>query len=184
MNWEAVSAVASTLIALAALVFSVVSFQRQQNRAAEQQADAQALAVASVKPLLWVHGQSFIDLKTILLRNYGLGPAVLRRVEFSKEGHPVTNRVADLFDLRIPGEQSKIFWETFDAIRQNRAIPAQGEIRLLWQSLGHLMGQGVEELEGLALLAEWQEQRSGVRVFIEYEDILGNRLQPIDFTFR
>lgn len=183
MNWEAVSAVASAIIALAALIFSVASFQRQQNRATEQQAAAQALAVAGVKPLLWVHGQSFINLKTILLRNYGLGPAILRRVEFSKEGHPVTNRVVDLFDLSIPGQRSRIIWETFDAIRENRAIPAQGEIKLLWQSLDHLTDQGIGELEGLALLAEWQKQRSGIRVFIEYEDILGNTLESVDFTF-
>jgi len=176
MTWPTIAAVASALIALAALVFSVISFQNQQARAAAQQR-------ASIKPLLWIHPQRYRDRKALLLRNYGLGPAIIRRAGFMREGHAATNRIVELFDLRTPGGPSRsIVWETFDTVERGRAIPAQGEIVLIRQSLEHLVGQGIEESEGLRLLEAWQQQRTGIRVTIEYEDILGNTLEPLDFT--
>ncbi len=173
MTWGTIAAVASAVTAVAALVFSVVSFQRQQVRAALQQRQ-------SVKPLLWIHPHQYLDRKALFLRNYGLGPAIIRRAEFTRDGHVVTNRIVELFDLRAHG--APIVWETFDTVAPGRAIPADGQIILIRQSLEHLMGQ-VEEAEGLRLLESWQQQRRGIRVFIDYEDILGNAIEPLVFTF-
>lgn len=185
MNWATVAAVASALIALMALVFAVVSFARQQARADAQQAMAQALATASVKPLLWIHPQRYVDRKALFLRNYGLGPAIVRDVRFMRNSQSATNRIVDLFDLRLPHEPARsIVWETFASVQPGRAIPTQGEITLIKQSLGHLVGQNIERSEGLRMLESWQEQRRGIRVLIHYEDILGNVMEPLDFTFR
>jgi hypothetical protein len=75
-------------------------------------------------------------------------------------------------------------WETFDAVPPRRAIPVEGQITLIRQSLGHLVGQGMDESDGLRLLSLWQEQRRGIRVVIAYEDLLGNEMEPLDFTFQ
>lgn len=185
MTWATVAAVASALIALTALVFSVISFERQQRRAAAQQAMAEALATASVKPLLWVHPQRYIDRKALFLRNYGLGPAIIREARFMRSSHSATSRIVDLFDLRLPHEPARsIVWETFSSVQPGRAIPAQGEMTLIKQSLEHLQGQSIERSEGLRMLESWQEQRRGIRVLVHYEDILGNVMEPLDFTFR
>jgi hypothetical protein len=178
MNWATVAAMASALIALSALLFSVVSFRRQQARAEE-------LARASVKPLLWIHPQRYVDRKALFLRNYGLGPAIIRDAKFMRDSQLSTNRIVDLFNLRHPDEPARsIVWETFASVQPGRAIPAQGEITLIRQSLGHLLAQNIERSEGLRMLASWQEQRRGIRVLIHYDDILGNEMKPLDFTFR
>lgn len=70
---------------LAALIFSIVSFSRQQDRADKQQARAEKLTVDSVKPLLWIQGQNYIDLKSVQLRNHGLGPAIIKLARFDKK---------------------------------------------------------------------------------------------------
>jgi hypothetical protein len=171
MTGATVAGIASAVIALLALIFSVVSFARQQARAAVQQR-------ASIKPLLWIHPQRYVNRKALFLRNYGLGPAIIRRAEFMRDGRAATNRIVELFEL-----PRSFMWETFDSIEPRRAIPAQGEITLVLQSLEHLMRQGIEEADGLRLLETWQQQRHGIRVVIEYEDILGNAIEPLSFTF-
>jgi len=173
-DWQTVAAVASSAIGLAALIFSIVSFQRQQLR-------AERLAVASVKPLLWLQRQGYVDMKSILLRNYGLGPAIIKQARFSKGGRS-TNKLVDLFDIRAPGRPSEgIMWETFVNLPEKRAIPAQGEVVLVKESLEHLTGQGIDSKTGLALLAQWAKQAAGIEVDIEYADILGNRMEPLTF---
>jgi hypothetical protein len=52
MDEQSLMAIASVIIALAALIFSIVSFSRQQDRADKQQARPEKLTVDSVKPLL------------------------------------------------------------------------------------------------------------------------------------
>ena len=74
------------LIALAALVFSICSFQRQQSRAERH-------AVANVKPLLSMKSLKYDDHKAIKLMNYGLGPAIIKRAVFSKDGKSTDNVV-------------------------------------------------------------------------------------------
>jgi hypothetical protein len=160
VDWGAVAAVASAVVAVAALVFSVLSFRSQQ-RWAERNARA------AVKPFLWTKPQTYIDLKSIVLRNDGVGPAKITRATFTK-GEKASSRVVDLFDLHIP------YLETFTGVSAGRVIPPQGEIMLLKQSLGHLEGQGIKRNEGLALLQEWQSQRTGIHLSIEFEDIYGD----------
>ena len=58
MDEQSSMAIASVIIALAALIFSIVSFSRQQDQADKQQARAEKLTVDSVKPLLWIQGRT------------------------------------------------------------------------------------------------------------------------------
>ena len=118
MTAEILVNVSSVVIALAALIFSIVSFKKQQDRAGLH-------ASASVKPLLSIKSQKYIDLKSIRIVNYGVGPAVIRKAEFRRgpQARP-TDKIVDLFTLNI-------VWESFVNVPPNRAIPAQGEIVLV-----------------------------------------------------
>jgi len=169
MNWEVLASISSSIIAFAALIFSVASFRRQQAR-------ADLFARASVKPLLSIKSQKYIDLKSIRIVNYGVGPAVIRKAEFrrSREGEP-TNKIVELFNLDIT-------WESFINVPPNRAIPGQGEILLVKESLTHLLGQGYDDKTALAILAQWQQQKAGILVHIEYEDIYGNLMATLEET--
>jgi hypothetical protein len=164
---EIIASICSVIIAFAALIFSIVSFKRQQDR-------ADTYARASVKPLLSIKSQIYDDLKSIRIVNYGVGPAVIGKAEFRRgsEGVP-TNKIVDLFNLNI-------VWESFVNVLPNRAIPAEGEILLIKASLAHLRGQGHDEKTALAILDQWQRQKTGIFVRIEYEDIYGNPMIPLD----
>lgn len=169
MTAEVVISIASLMVALAALIFSILSFNRQQDR-------AEIHARASVKPLLSIRSQTYTDLKSILLFNYGVGPAIIKKAEFRRgpEGPP-TNSIVKLFALDIT-------WESFVNVVPNRAIPAEGEIVLIKQSLPHLQSQGFSQDEALSLLHRWQQQKTGIVVRIEYEDIYGNKMLALDET--
>jgi hypothetical protein len=167
MNAQVFVTAAAAIVALAALVFSVFSFSRQQRR-------ADIHARASVKPLLSIRSQNYDDRKSIRIVNSGVGPAIIKKVEFRRGPHgPPTNKLVDLFSLPI-------VWETFVNVPANRVIPAEGEILLIKQTLDHLRGQGNDEKKALALLDQWKTQKTGIHVHIEYEDIYSNAMTPVD----
>lgn len=169
MTTETVIGVASLVVAFSALIFSIVSFNRQQDR-------VEVHARASVKPLLSIKSQTYKDLKSIQLFNYGLGPAIIKKAEFRRgtEGPP-TNKIVELFALDI-------VWESFVNVVPDRAVPADGEIILIKQSLSHLQSQGYTQEEALSLLRQWQQQKMGIVVRIEYEDIFGNQMPMLEET--
>ncbi|MCA1853971.1 MAG: hypothetical protein LC647_16750 [Beggiatoa sp.] len=108
--------------------------------------------------------------------NYGVGPAVIRKAEFrhGPQARPA-DKIVDLFTLNI-------VWETFVNVPPNRAIPVQGEIVLVKESLAHLRGQGYDEQAGLSILNQWQLQKTGILVHIEYEDIYGAPMPLLEET--
>ena len=169
MNAEITINIASLVVALAALMFSIISFNHQQDR-------AELHARASVKPLLSIQSQTYTNLKSIRLFNYGVGPAIIKKAEFRRDSKgPTTNRIVELFTLDI-------VWESFVNVVPNRAIPAEGNIVLIKQSLSHLQSQGYTQETALALLNQWQQQKKGIMVRIEYEDIYGNQMPVLEET--
>jgi hypothetical protein len=177
-DWTAVAAITSAVIALIALGFSVVSFQRQTKAANE-------VAHANVKPLLYIHRLRYKDHKALILRNHGLGPATIVEAAFSRTAEKTTHNIVKLFDLRHPDRpQARIVWQTFDSVEPHRVIPRGGEIVLVRQSASHLMRVNkISEPQALGLLCQWQEQRKGIHVHISYTDVLGQDMEPLDFTF-
>ena len=167
MTTEIIVSAASLIVAFGALLFSIVSFNRQQKR-------AEAHAKASVKPILSIRSQSYIDLKSIRLINNGIGPAIVKKAEFRRnpEDDPKTS-IVELFNLPI-------IWETFVNMTPNRAISAEGEVVLIKISLRHLKSQDIAQDEALSLLREWQRQKTGINVRIEYEDIYGNQMPILE----
>ncbi len=162
---ETVISIASAIIALTALGFSIYSFKSQQARAERH-------AVANVKPLLSMKSLNYVDHKAIKLMNYGLGPAIIKRAVFSKDDNS-TEGLVDLFQIDIEK------WERFQNLPNDLAVPAQAEIVLIEQTLGHLVNQGHREDDAYALLSQWRDQKSGIDVYIEYQDIFGNTMAPL-----
>lgn len=166
MDWAAVGAVVSAAVAVAALVLSVLVFRSQQ-RWAERN------AWANVRPFFWMKLQTYVDLKSIILRNDGVGPAVITGATFTKDNKS-TSRIVDLFDLDIP------YWETFTTISPGRVVPPRSEIVLVRQSLDHLEGQEIDHTKGLAILKSWQDQRAGIHVRVEFKDIYDNAMKAYE----
>lgn len=166
LDWDLIAALSSAVIALAALLFSVFSFKRQLQR-------AEAYERASVKPLLSMRSQNYLDHKSIRVANYGVGPAVITDAAFTRHpGDEPTSRVVELFDLPI-------VWQHYVNLPEGRAIPAGGEVVLVEQTLDHLLDQGIDREKALAILADWRAQKHGIRVQIAYQDIYGNPMPPL-----
>ena len=75
-------------------------------------------------------------------------------------------------------------WERFVNVSPNSAVPVQGDLLLIEQSLEHLQRQGIEEAAGLKLLGDWQKEKKGIEVYIEYEDIFGRKMEPLKETLK
>jgi hypothetical protein len=59
-------------------------------------------------------------------------------------------------------------------------VPPQKEIVLVKQSLNHLLGQGIDASQGRDILKDWQSQRRGIEIRVEFEDLYGNAIQPYE----
>lgn len=172
----ALATAGSTLAAIAALIFSMVSFRRQQLRADAQQLRAERLSIDSVKPLLWIATQSYVDMKSIQIRNHGLGPAIIESASFEKNGKS-TSHLVELF-----ANLGAASWITYVDLPPKLVIPAGSHLLLVKQSLEHLLNQGMNDADAIKLLEQIQNQKKGIKVFIIYFDIFGNKMAPVDFT--
>lgn len=176
LDWSSIAAVSSAVIALAALGYSVFMFNSQQNRAEEH-------AQANLRPILTIRTQAYANRKAIILRNVGVGPAVITSATFSKEGKP-TNNVVELFEeLPIP------YWETYINLPDGTVLPAQEDSILVLQTSRHLMDADVQGVEitkerALEILEQWDEIKSGIHASIKYEDVLGNTQNAVDLTLK
>ena len=176
MDWNTVAAISSAIIALIALGYSVFTFKSQQDRAEEH-------AKANLRPILTILTQEYTNQKAIILRNVGIGPAVITNATFSKDGK-ATNNVVDLFEeLPIP------YWETYLNLPPGTVVPAQEDAILLLQTSEHLMDAHLQEVEitrdeALEILRQWDNRKTGIQVSIEYKDVLGNPQTKVDLPLR
>jgi hypothetical protein len=164
MDW-----IASALIALVALGFSVFTFYKQQGR-------AERLARGNVKPILFIDRQRYPHLKSIILMNRGVGPAIIVAAQFTRNSRS-TKKLVELFDRDI--------WERFRVdLPVGYAIPPLGDVILAKASIEHLVKEkGYSETEAIDRLRQWQMEQNEVVVHIEYEDILGTRMVPLIHRF-
>ena len=176
VEWSTIAAISSAVIALVALVYSVISFNKQQRRAEQH-------AQANMRPILKIRTQKYVNRKAIILRNVGIGPAIITNATFSKECKS-TNKIVDLFEqLPIP------FWEKFINLPDGTVLPAHEDSILVLQTSGHLTDANVQETsitndQALDILKRWDRIKSGIHVSIEYEDVLGNTQDSVDLTLK
>lgn len=167
IDWQVVSGVSSAVIAFTALWFSIFSFHTQQERADRYQ-------LASVRPILKVRTQKYINQKSILIINSGVGPAIIKKALFTRGEHS-SNNVVELFDLNV-------VWDTYMNLPDDTALQQQENIELVKLTAVALEKGGKSKDVALQILAQWQEQKEGIHMYIEYEDIYGNAQDPINTT--
>lgn len=167
----------SAFAALAAVIVAVCSERRNQRRFDEQLRESRELAQANVKPLLAVSSQTYADLKSVRLTNRGIGSAIITKVEFSR-GQQRTTDLVDLFQIN----ERPFLWETFRRLPNRYFVAPSDTIYLVKLSAPHLRQQGLSEQEAGSILAQWQQQKSGIHVLLEYEDVLGNPQPACDET--
>lgn len=175
MNVNVIHTIASVLTAIVALVALIVAFfveRRNQARFEEQLRQSRDTAKANIKPLLIISSEVFDDVKSVRLINRGIGTAIITRVEFSRCEQRTTNLV-ELFQIN-----GQFKWETFRRLPATNVFISPNEtIDLVRLSAQHLQTQGISIEDTRSILKQWQQQKSGIRILLEYEDVLGNR-QP------
>ena len=174
---QVVAGVASTLVAVTALYMSFRSERRSQLRFEDQLQQSREIAAANLKPLLIIRSQTYVNRKGITLVNGGVGTAVITDIEFSKDGRS-TRHLVELFDL-----EAGYMWDTFWRFSGRKYYLRAGEkYQLVEMTVDGLLRQGCTEDQALKLLARWQKQKSGIKVRVEYEDLLGNSVEPYSDT--
>ena len=116
-------------------------------------------------------------MKAVQLRNHGLGPAVIKLARFERDGVSTDNLV-ELFSA----VESTAAWATYVDLPPKRVVAAGADISLIKQSLEHLLNQGVSDASAAGILNRIQETKEDIKVHIEYFDIFGNDMEPLDFT--
>jgi len=174
-----IASVASVVVAIVALFVAFRVERRNQLRFEEQIKQSRDIAIANMRPLITVRSQIYINHKGITLSNFGVGTAVITNIEFEKDGYS-THNLVELFDL---GTEFK--WDTFWKFSGDKYIlSADGKYQLVKLTSENLVEQGWSEEQAIELLSKWQEQKSGINVRVEYEDLLGNTLEPYITSLR
>ena len=167
INWNSVAAISSSAAAIAALIFSIVSFKSQQKR-------AEKFASANIRPLLILRSQTYSHTKSILLINQGLGPAIITKAEFSK-GAKKTDSIVELFDLPIGT------WESYINVPIGTVIRPQDQRVLVLQTKQHLIDiNKTSPKDADKILALWQQQKTGIEVLIEFNNVLDQEQDAVD----
>ncbi len=176
---QAVAGIMSTLVAVAALYLAFRYERRNHLRFEDQLKQSKEIASANVMPLLTIHSQTYVDSKGISLVNGGIGTAVITDIEFIKEGR-TTRSLVDLFDLG-PDFMWNSFWRFSGSKYYLRAGKKYQLVKL---TVKNLVSQGWSEEEAKELLLGWQEQKTGIRIRIEYSNVLDNSMEPYCETLK
>ncbi len=179
---SAIQAIASILSGAAAIVaiWIAVQVERKTNeRFAKQLEREEVLAEATIRPLLSIYASKFLDTKAITLRNYGLGTAIITSVLFTrKDGKEEKMLVTDLFDFPRP-----ITWDYYWRFREKRYYLAAGEkLTLAKLTAKGLAEDGMAQAEITRILESLQQQMDGLKIQLEYQDVLGNQQEPCEVT--
>lgn len=174
-----IASIVSMVVAIVALFVAFRVERRNQLRFDDQLKQSRKFAIANMKPLITIQSQIYINRKGITLSNFGVGTAVITNIEFEKGGYS-TRSLVELFDLG-----TEFMWDTFWKFSGDKYyIPANGRRQLVELTSKNLVKQEWSEDEAIALLAKWQAQKAGINVRIEYEDLIGNTLEPYITTLR
>jgi hypothetical protein len=196
---KTIATILSALVAIGALIVAFLVERRNQARFKEQlrqSRDAESrnqarfeerlrqsreLAQANIKPILTISSENYEDRKSVRLINRGIGPAVITKVAFFRGKEPPTANLVELFH-RI---DRPFQWETFSRLpAEGLTVPKDETIDLVRLSKKHLLGQGISEQEARSILARWRQEKTGIQVLLEYEDVLGNRQPAYEDTLK
>jgi hypothetical protein len=166
-------------VASAIAIFVAIQVERRTNRRFAAQLDLEAvLAKAHVKPLISVYPSKFIDRKAITLTNGGLGTAIITGVTYSKGQVVERQALYKLFTIS-PAVVWDYFWVFTEATYY---VQAGQKIMLVELKQKGLEEDGLAKAASLDILNSLQQQMEGVKIEIEYSDVLGNKQPSYQIT--
>jgi len=175
---QAVCAILSGLAAATA-IFVAIQVERRTNRRFAKQLELEgALATAHVKPLISVYPSKFIDRKAITLTNAGLGTAIITGVTFSKGAVVEHQALCKLFTF-----SPQVVWDYYWLFTEaTYYVQAGQKIVLVDLKEKGLTEDGHAKGAALNILNSLQQQMEGVKIEIEYSDVLGNKQPKYQIT--
>ena len=174
---QSMSGILTVWISLIALIIALRVEIRTQKRFERQIEQAKRISSANIKPVLTISVSEYINYKSFVLSNCGLGTAVLVNVEISRNGSKVDN-LAELFSF-----DEHIIWDTYWTFSHEHYLGPKDKTTLIKLTTNNLKEQGYNEMKSLQILKKWQEQIEGINIKIAYEDIYGNRQKEYIRTF-
>jgi hypothetical protein len=166
----------SAIAALSAIILAIASELRAQRRFKQSNEIQERIAAANIKPLLSINQVVAVDERKVTLYNDGLGPAVIRKLTFTKEG-----RTGDSIPSIL--EIAKGFgWDSYREFNEPGYLQARAHIDLLVLSAKGLNGQGFNPTWVEEIFKKVNSEIIGIKISIELEDVLGNKQPNFETT--
>ncbi len=167
VEWLQIGAnIGSLIVAVVALTITFNTENRSAERFREQLAQSNEIAKANIRPLLDLGSSGFIGVKLISLQNDGLGTAVVKKINFTKNEKSVLN-LAELFEFK-----KKVVWDNFYVFTNSNYFLRAGEsVPLLNLTAEGLRRQGYNESKITQILKEFDTQLKGIEIQIKYDDL-------------
>lgn len=173
--WDVVEPVLTLGLSVSSLVVASIALTESARSGRAQRAHSRL----SVKPLLhtWLEDSAPDRRVVLLLKNNGIGPAIIKRILFFPDGRPhgatyKLENIAFLLDAEIDRFFRRASFRAI-SLASDYALPAGSQLTLLTIDIKTELPP--EEAERLAV-----EVREGLSCFIEYENIYGEAVQVID----
>ena len=171
---QAVAAILSTLIAAIAIWISIVSERRTRKRFEIEYNTQKEIAIGSLRPVLHTKKLVYENSRGILLKNAGLGTAVITKIVF-RRGNKESRFLPELmyFD-----EEFK--WNTYWKFGTSDYYLSPGEsFTLLKLTMERLNKDGFSQNQSSNIMRSFRNQLNEVSIYVEYDDILGNKQEPL-----
>ena len=166
--------IGSLAVAIVALAIAFNAEKRNAERFHAQLEQSSQIARANIRPLLSIASSGFVGVKLVVLKNDGLGTAMVKRIRFTRDNDSVLN-LADLFRFDRP-----VVWDNFYVFADGDFfLPAGEQVTLVNLTSQGLRQQGFEQAEIADLMSDFDRQMRGIHIVIDYEDLLGNPQQTL-----
>ena len=168
---------APIIVSIAALVVAGLAEVRNERRFELQLTQADAIAKAQVRPFLGVYSLKYLEQRGVVLYNRGAGPAVITEVRISRDGK-LEQSFPSSFDLG-----PTVVWKDFFTFGERTVLKAGDEVSLVLLSKEVLVANGLRPAQADRVLGEFEKQKSGLSIQIQHEDVLGNKLPPMEMRW-
>jgi len=173
MNGELgiLASILGNFAALASVIVAVLALAASLETNKKQSIQSMTVAKAQVKPYLSYYSSNIGGDDRYVLKNSGLGTAIITKVTYFKNGIDMHKSCAmDLFD----SESSREFASTFQSLGSKQPVMPGQELDLAKLSEKELKEQGHSESEIKQIVQTFQDEARKISIDIEYEDVLGN----------
>jgi hypothetical protein len=184
---QAIGGALSAFAAFIAIMVAIGVEKRAHQRFQEQLDRDGEIAQMNLKPLLDVYPTNRQDRKAVTLGNYGLGPAkITARPSYSKDGRVEHEKLSELISFQKEKNKSGQLkqptrWTSWAFRKDTYFVRPGQEIPLFDFTEKILLAQDFDEKTARRILDNCREQLTNITIDIIYEDILGNRQDPLNY---